>query len=195
MASNKWTQQPPLSGSSTRVVLAERAFIAPSDTVYADPTAKLAGTDPASPWADLGIVKDSKILLTYTKDTKPVETGIEKVLRGTYVLGKKATATFTLEQYDIGTLALVGGLTPTAVGAIGNKVQIGQDDIVEGALLFLGTNKVDAKEFHHYTKKASLSWSIAEDGDARVMKVDAMLYSFLAAGETVEGFVTMIVLD
>jgi hypothetical protein len=176
-------------------VLAERAFLAPADTVYADPTAKLAGTDPASPWVDLGIVKDSKILLTYTKDTKPVETGIEKVLRGTYVLGKKASASFTLEQYDIGTFTTVGGLTSTAVGAIGNKVQIGQDDIVEGALLFCGTNKVDAKEFQHYTKKASLSWSIGEDGDARVLKVDAMLYSFLAAGETVEGFITMIVLD
>jgi hypothetical protein len=176
-------------------VLAERAFIAPSLTVYADPTAKLNGANPAAPWVDLGIVKDSKITLVYTKDVKPVETGIEKVLRGTYVLGKKATASFTLEQYDIGSLALVGGLTATAVGVIGNKMQIGQDDNVENALLFLGTNKVDGKEFHHTTRKASMSWSIAEDGDARVLKVDAMLYSFLAAGETVEGFFTMIVLD
>lgn len=169
--------------------------MAPSNTAYVDPTAKLNGADPASPWVDLGIIKDSKVTLTYTKDVKPVETGIEKVRRGSYTLGKKCMASFILEQYDLDTLSLVSGLSTTAVGVIGGKLQIGQDDIVEKALLFLGTNKVDGKEFQHYTKKASLSWSIQEDTDARDLKVDADFYSFLASGETVECFVTMYVLD
>lgn len=195
MPSNKWTQGSPLSGASTRAVIAERVYIAPVGTAYADPSAKLEGADPASPWADLGIVKDSKVTLTYTKDVKPVETGIEKVRRGSYTLGKKCMASFVLEQYDIDTFALVNGLSPTAVGVIGSKMFIGQDDIVEKALLFLGTNKVDGKEFQHYTSKASLSWSIEESDDSRTIKVDADFYSFLPAGETVECFVTMYVLD
>lgn len=195
MPSNKWTQGSPLSGASTRAVLAERAYLAPVATAYADPSAKLAGADPASPWADLGIVKDSKVVLTYTKDVKPVETGIEKVRRGSYTLQKKCMASFVLEQYDMATFALVNGLSATTVGSIGSKMYIGQDDIVEKALLFLGTNKIDGKEFQHYTSKAALAWSIAEDGDFRTLKVDADFYSFLPVGETVECFFTMIVLN
>lgn len=195
MPSNKWTQGTPLSGASTRAVIAERVYIAPSNTAYVDPTVKLEGADPASPWVDLGIIKDSKVTLTYTKDTKPVETGIEKVRRGSYTLGKKCMASFVLEQYDLDTLSLVSGLSTVAVGSIGGKLHIGQDDIVEKALLFLGTNKVDGKEIQHYTKKASLAWSIQEDTDARDLKVDADFYSFLPTGETVEAFVTMYVLD
>lgn len=195
MPSNKWTQGSPLTTASTRTVLAERAYAATSATAYADPSAKLAGTDPAAAWKDLGIVKDSKVSLNYTKDVKPVETGIEKVRRGSYTLQKKCMATWTLEQYDMATLALVNGLTATAVGSIGKKMYVGQDDIVEKALLFLGTNKVDSKEFQTYVSKAALNWSIEDADDSRVIKVEADFYSFLPGGETVEAFFTMYVLD
>lgn len=195
MPSNKWTQQTPISGASTRTVLAERVYFAPANTVYADPSAKLNGADPGAPWVDLGVVKDSKVSLSYTKEVKPVETGIEKVRRGSYSMAKKCSAQFTLEQFDVDTISLLSGLSITAVGAIGGKLNLGQDDVVEKALLFLGTNKVDGKEFQHYSKRAVISWETAEDGDARVIKVTADFYSFLAAGETVEGFVTVYVLD
>lgn len=193
--SNKYTKQPPLAGSSTKVVLAERAFIAPADTVYTDPVARLDGVDPGAPWEDLGIVGGSKIQMAYTKDIRYVETGIEKVRRGSYLLGKTAEATFMLEQYDISALEALTGLTAAAVGAIGSKIQIGQDDIREVALLFVGCNKVDGKEYHTYCKKGTLSFNIQQEDDFRVMSVSCSLYPFIAVGETEEGYFTMIVLE
>jgi hypothetical protein len=194
MPSNKWTQQPALSGSSIRTVLAERVYYAAADTVYADPVAKLEGADPAG-FSDLGIIGGSKVTLTYTKEVKGVMTGMEQVRRGSYSMAKACKATFTLEQYDLDTIAIVSGLTPGTVGAIGGKLHLGQDDVVEKALLFVGTNKVDGKEFHHYSKKCSINWSIDQEDDSRVMKVEADMYAFTPASETVDAYLTMYVLD
>src|SRR5512139_1677632 len=104
MASNVWTQGSPVAGSSTKVVLAQRVFLAPADTTYSDPTAALNGTSPASPWVDLGIVAGSKVTLTYNKETKYIETGLERVRRGAYISGKNANLQFSLEQFDIDVL-------------------------------------------------------------------------------------------
>lgn len=143
---------------------------------------------------DLGVVKDSKISLVYTKTVKDVSTGIEKVRRGSYTTDKKCTASFTLEQYDLPQIENLSGLSGEAVGSIGSKIQLGQDDLVERALLFIGTNKVDGKEVQHYSKKASVNWSVVESAEIRELKVDCDFYSFLAAGETVESYVTMYIL-
>ena len=143
----------------------------------------------------MGIVKDSRVDLTYNKEVKPIETGIEKILRGSFTMAKSCMASWTLEQYDIDTMSILSGLSITAVGAIGGKLNLGTDDIVEKALLFTGTNKVDGKEHQMYSKRASIAWSIETSDDSRVIKVDARMYSFLASGETVEGFVTVYVLD
>jgi hypothetical protein len=194
MASNKYTQQPPISGASIRSVIAERCYVAAVNTAYADPGAKLDGADPAG-WTDLGIVANSKVQMTYNKDIKYIETGIDKVTRGAYTMGKTAEAQFTLEQFDLDTLELITGLTADAVGGIGGKLHIGQDDIIEKALLFVGTNKVDGKEYHTYCKKASLVYSFQDQDDARVLQVTARLYAFTPSGETVDAFFTMYVLD
>jgi hypothetical protein len=180
--SNKYTKQTPLSGSSVKAVMAERVYIAPADTVYADPSARLDGDDPGAPWEDLGVVMNSRVNLSYTKDIR-------------YALGKTAECSFTLEQYDIAAMEAVTGLAAGAVGAIGSKVQIGQDDIVEGAFLFVGVNKIDGKEHHIYTKKGVISYNIAQEDDFRVLQCSISLYPFIAAGETDEGFYTWIVLD
>lgn len=194
MPTNKYTQQPPLSGASTRTVLAERVYYANANTAYADPGAKLAGGDPAG-FSDMGIVMNSRVTLTYTKEVKPVNTGIEQVRRGSYSMAKSCKAEFTLEQFDIDLISVLSGLSITAVGGIGGKLHLGQDDVVEKALLFVGTNKVDGKEFHHYSKKCSLSWSIDQQDDSRMLKVEADMYSFLPSGETVEAYITVYVLD
>ena len=193
--SNKYTKQPPLAGSSTKVVLAERVYIADADTVYADPAARLDGDDPAAPWEDLGIVMNSRVNLTYTKDIRYVETGIERVRRGAYSLGKTAEATFTLEQYDLGQLEQVTSLTRDNVGANSGKLHIGQDDIVDKALLFVGVNKIDNKEHHIYCKKGTISFNVAQEDDFRVLQVTASLYPFVPAGETDEAYFTWYVLD
>jgi hypothetical protein len=195
MPSNKYTKQTPVSGSSTKTVLAERVYIAPADTAYADPAARLAGSDPAAPWADLGVVMNSRVNLAYTKDIRYVETGIERVRRGAYSLGKTAECTFTLEQYDLSIMELLTGLTQDLVGTASGKIHLGQDDVIERALLFVGTNKVDNKEHHIYCKKASVTFALAQEDDARVIQVTAALYPFIASGETEEGFMTWFVLE
>lgn len=194
MASNAYTQQPPISGASVKTVLAERCFIAAADTAYSDPGAKLDGATPSG-WTDLGIVAGSKVTLTYTKEIRYIETGIDKIARGAYTMGKSAECQFTLEQYDLDTLALITGLTVDAVGAIGGKLHIGQDDIIERALLFVGTNKVDGKEHHCYCKKGVINYAMQDQDDARVLNVTSRLYAFTASGETVDCFFVLYVLD
>jgi hypothetical protein len=126
---------------------------------------------------------------------KPVNTGIEQVRRGSYSMAKSCKADFTLEQYDVDTMSILSGLSITAVGGIGGKLHLGQDDVVEKSLLFYGVNKVDGKEFIHYSKKASLNWSIDMTNDARVMKVSADMYMFTPGGETVDAYVSVYVID
>lgn len=196
MASNKWTTQTPIATSSTKLVLAERAYVAPADTDYSDPTSILGGSDPSSPWVDLGVVMDSKVTMNYTKTIKPVETGIEKFRRGSYGQGKTAQATFTLEQVDMDVLELVTGLTKTQIGTTnhGYKIHIGQEDVVEKAILFAGTNMVDNKEHQTYCKKGSVTFAIKENSDSRVIDVTADLYAFVPTGQTLEAFYTLYIL-
>lgn len=199
MASNTWTQGSPLAANSTKVVLAQRVFIAAADQAYTDPTAKLNGTGPTgSPaWVDLGIVAGSKVTLSYNKETKYVETGLEKVRRGAYITGKNANLVFSLEQFDTDVLEAISGLTATALAgspSVGNKMYIGQEAVVEKALLILGTNVIDAKEHQMYCKKAQLVFNIEEQDDARVLKVTAELSAF-SPGSGADCFFTYYILD
>jgi len=195
MASNKYTQQTPLTGSSIKVVLAQRVYIAPADTAYAAPTAKLDGDDPDAPWVDLGVVDGSKVNMAYTKETNYVETGIEKVRRGAYITGKTCQLTFDLTQFDADVFEQISGLSPTAVGVIGNVFHLGQEDLVQSALLIIGTNKVDGKEHQYYCKKGAIVWSIEDSNDARILKVTADLFAFTPSGETVDAFASVYILD
>jgi hypothetical protein len=192
--SNKLTKQPPISGASTAVVLAERVYIAAADTAYAAPAVRLEGADPGG-WSDLGVVKDSRVNLSYTKEIKYVETGIERVRRGAYSLAKTAETNFMLEQYDLDTVSLLTGLTVDAVGGIGGVLHVGQDDIVEKALLFIGINKVDGKEHHIYCKKGTITFNVQQEDDRRILAASASLYPFVPTGETEEAFYSWYVLD
>jgi hypothetical protein len=174
--------------------MAERVYIAAADTAYVDPVARLDGGDPVG-WNDLGVVMNSRVNLAYTKDIRYVETGIEKVRRGAYSLGKTAECTFTLEQFDLTIMERITGLTQDVVGANSGKLHLGQDDIVERALLFIGVNKVDNKEHHVYCKKGTISFNLNQEDDARVIQVTASLYPFVPSGETEEAFYTWYVLE
>jgi hypothetical protein len=194
MASNAYTKQTPKSGSTVKAVIAERCFVHTAATAYVDPVAKLDGATPSG-WSDLGIVMGSKVALTYTKELRYVETGIERVRRASYLTQKTAQAQFTLDQYDIDVLELLTGLTADAVGVIGNKIHIGQDDVVSKAILFVGTNVVDGKEYHTYCPSANLAWNLEDNDDAKVMRVTADLFAFVPSGETVEALYSLYVLD
>jgi hypothetical protein len=198
---NKYTQQTPIAGESIRAVLADRVYVTTSGTDYADPAAKLEGdSEPAgSPaWVDLGVVANSKATLTYNKEVKYVETGIDKVRRATYLTGKNAQLAFTLEQYDMVVIQAISGLTEIAVGAVGSKIFIGQEDIIEKAVLIVSTNKIDNKEHHLFSKKAYLTFQVGETDDYRVMNVTAELTPFLPTTspvQTIEALFVLYILD
>jgi hypothetical protein len=163
-------------------------YVAPVGTSYPDPT-KLNGTDPAAPWVDLGIVMNSQVQLAYTKETKYVETGIEKVRRGAYITQKTANAQFTLEQYDMGVLEAISGIASTSITG-GKKMTVGLDDLVEKMMLFVGTNKFDGKEYHHLAKRGVITWNAQQNDDYRVIQVSAELYL-----DDTDGFFKLFVLD
>jgi hypothetical protein len=178
-------------------------YIHAADTAYTAPTAKLNGADPAGGWQDLGIVAGSKVNMSYTKETNYIETGIEKVRRGAYITGKTCQLTFDLEQFDMGVIEQISGLSSDVVedgssNPIGKAIHIGQEDLVEKALLIIGTNKIDGKEHQYYCKKAALVWAVEEQEDSRILRVTADLYAFTPSqpvAETVDAFVTMYILD
>lgn len=203
MASDLRTQQTPKTGSSTKVVLAERVYMAPSDVIlaYTAPTAKLGNAAPGGTWVDLGIVAGSKVDLTYTKEIAYIETGLEKVRRGSYLKGKTAQAVFTLEQYDMALFESLSGLTRTQVqnnagnAVIGGLIHIGQDSIVNRSLLFIGTGVIDGKEYHHYSAKGGLSFTFEMQEDSRVIKCTADLYSFVPTNESIGAYLSLYILD
>lgn len=180
MASNKYTQGTPIAGQMTRLVLAERAYIKTypdTSSVYYNGSgeAKLSGSDPAG-FTDLGIVAGSKVTLAYTKETRYVETGIERIRRGAYITQKTAQATFSLEQFDVTVLEAISAQTGTAKTG-GKMLKFGSDDVIEKALVFVGTNKVDGHEVHTYCSWAALTFQFQEADDARVIAVTADLFA------------------
>lgn len=197
VVSNKYTQQTPKASNSTKLLLAQRVYIAPENTDYTDPTAKLSGTsEPASPWVDLGIVEGSKATITYNKDIAYIETGVDRIRRGAYLRGKNASVKFQLTQFDMDVVAAVTGLTPKVVGspAIGKKIMIGQEDVVVKSLLLVGSNKLDGKEHHTFMKNAAVSMGFAEVEDYTVLDMTAEMAAFTPNGETVDALYVLYIL-
>lgn len=192
--SNKNTKQTPLSGAPAAVIVAERVYIAPANTVYATPSAKLDGTDPGAPWDDLGVIADSKVSLALTKNIQYIETGLEKIKRGSYVAGKDCQISFGMQQYHPDILAKVSGVSSVVIASTGAKTQLGQEGIVERALLFIGTNPSDGSEFQHYSKRSGLAFSVEDNGAQRQIKVTGTCYPFVdpdASWGTEEGLLNV----
>jgi hypothetical protein len=191
--SNRNTQQPPITGNSIKLILAERCYAAPTGQTYDHSVpSKLSDNLPASPWVDLGIVEGSKVTITYNKDVAYVETGIDKIRRGSYLRGKNAQAKFQLTQVDHTVYGALG-LNVDAVSG-GYQVIVGQEDVVEKALLFVGTNKLDGKEHQTYSDDAAVSFGYAEAEDARLIDVTAELFAFTPYGESVDALYVLWIL-
>lgn len=189
MPSNKYTRQDPLSATTVRQVLAERVYVGKANPqAYSDPTARTDGTDSGilSNWNDLGIVMNSAVQLSYNKETKYIETGIEKVRRGVYITGKTAQAQFTLEQFDWNVLQYVSGITAGTfthnTSITGHKMNFGADDVVTCSLLFIGTNKYDGMEIHTWCKSTVVNYSFVQNDDSRQLQVTADLLPFDDSG-------------
>lgn len=187
--SNRQTQQPSLSGSSVKCILASRVFVAPINTaqpqhrVNSNPTSVWVPTT----WSDMGAVMKSKVQVSYNKTYADVRSGLDGVYKLSYVTEKTAEFAFSLDNFDMPVMGMITGNTSVTVsvsGYTGQKLWIGAEDVVTRALLLVGTNKIDNKEHHYYNPAAILKFQWAEDGDAIVVAVTATLKGFDTVAKT-----------
>jgi hypothetical protein len=192
IASDIRTMGDPLTGSSTKLIPATRVYIKTAITTpFTEPASgRITATTGPAGWTDLGGILNSKVMITYNKDLKEIRTGLDQILRVSYVSNKTATASFALENYDVAALAAITGQTALLVYSgtpsayVGQKLFIGKEDVVSKAIMFLCTNKIDNKEHRFFNPSADLSFTFEEDGDSVVIRVTASLNGFVPADDT-----------
>lgn len=196
---NKNTTQTPVAivgNAGTQVIRfipACRVYLKTSDSTTAAPVqnyyTKSNGTTPAG-WTDLGIMNGPGQVL-YVKTKKEIQTGIDKVVRAVYIAQKTANIDFSLDQYDDLALAQVSGLAPSIVTAQSIvNYQLGQEDVVQKAILLVAQNKLDGKEIQFYHPNAYISFQTEYNGDEMRLKVNAELVAFTSVGATVDSLIS-----
>jgi hypothetical protein len=197
---NRNTTQSPMTtagrtGSQLiRLIPAPRIYVKAPDALTATPVQSYYnpsnGSTPAG-WTDLGIVAGN-LKLVYDKKVKEVMTGIDQYLRAAYVEQKKASIDFELEQFDDVNVELLTGFTGSVItsGSIINY-QLGQEDLIQKAILIVFQNKLDQKEFQFYNPNAFLNFQFNETASGMTLKVTGLFPSFTAAGQTNESFYSM----
>lgn len=163
---------------------APRVYIKTKDSTATPVLIKSNGAKPTG-WTDLGIV-EGKVKIEYTKERKEVRTGIDQVLRASYAGQKGASFEFVLSQFDDVVVKELTGLTASTITA-GSIVQfgIGQDDVVERAILLVVQNKLDGKEIQFYNPLSFISMTIEDSGEATVVRGRCDLPAFTwAAADT-----------
>jgi hypothetical protein len=196
---NRNTTQTPMTavGRTTpqviRLIPAPRIYVKTADSTTAAPVQNYYtvsnGSTPAG-WTDLGIVSGNA-KVTYNKKVNQVKTGIDEYLRAAYVGSKEAMIEFDLAQFDDVNIELLTGFTGSVItsGSIVNY-QVGQEDLVQKAILCVFQNKLDQKEFQFYNPNAYINFVYAEGNDGMVLRVTALLPSFTATGQTAETFLS-----
>jgi hypothetical protein len=183
---NKNTTQTPLSSglSGTQVVKfidAPRVYIKAVDTSIYPVTTKSNGSTPSG-WTDLGGV-EGKLKITYTKEIKEIRTGIDQLLRQSYVGQKTGEFEFVLNQFDDVVIKELSGLSASTITA-GSAVSfgLGSEDIISRALLLVSQNKLDGKEWQFYSPNADVSFTIEDSGEATVVRGKGNLKAFTFNG-------------
>lgn len=186
ISSNKVTTQEPVASGLTGVqvtkfIAADRVYIKTKDTVAAPVTTKSNGVTPSG-WTDLGMV-NGKVQIAYEKELQEIRTGIENVLRDTYVRQKGGTFEFQLSQFDDVVMQAVSGLTASQIIA-GSTYQfkIGSETIVEKALLLTSQDFLTGKEWQFYHPAARLSFNIEDNGEETVIRGTGQLVAFSFGG-------------
>lgn len=179
---NKNTSQTPVSTGLTgtqvvKFIDAARVYVKTKDTNATPVTAKSNGSTPSG-WTDLGIV-DGKVKITYEKELFEVRTGIDSILRSTFVKQRTGMFEFTLSQFDDVVIKELSGITPSTLSA-GSTVQfaIGQEDVIDKALLLVVQNKLDGKEWQFYAPAAQMTFNIGDAGEATVVNGKGNLPAF-----------------
>jgi len=157
-------------------IKAEASYSSPAPV-----TTKSNGVAPSG-WTDLGIV-NGNVKITYTKNVKEVRTGIDQILRQTYIDKKTAQFEFALSQFDDAALSALSGLTASQIVA-GSTYQyaIGAEDVVGTSLLLVLQNKLDGKEWQFYTPTANMTFDIADASGEVVLNGKGELLAFAWGG-------------
>lgn len=197
--SNMNTRQTPMVATGAtgaqvvKFIDGPRVYIKAVDSTPTPLGVKVNG-DPATnaaAWTDLGIV-NGKLGIAYTKEITEIRTGMDKVLRYTYVGQKDANFDFGLSQFDdvvIGALSGVAAEVVTSGSAV--RFGIGSEDVVQKALLLVIQNKLDGKEIQFYNPSAFLSFNIEDSGEETIARGSGKLPLF--AWNSSEALFTMTV--
>lgn len=182
VTTNKNTQQDPIltgkTGSqSIKFLDAPRVYIKAKDTSATPITVKSAGTTPSG-YTDLGIV-DGKLKISYTKDVTEIRTGVDNILRSSFVRQRSGEFEAALSQFDDVVLENISGVTPSVITS-GSIVQfaLGAEDVIEKAIILAVTNKIDGKEIQFYAPAAQLSFTFEDAGDFTVARLRCNLPAF-----------------
>lgn len=180
---NKNTTQTPLTSGLTgtqviKFIDAPRFYIKAKDSTPTPPVAKSNGSTPAG-WTDLGVV-EGKARVAYDKELNEIRTGIDNILRVSYVRQRTGTLECVLTQFDDVVIQELSGVTPSVITS-GSIVQfaIGGEDVIEKAILLVLQNKIDGKELQFYHPAGNVSFTIEESGDATVVRARVNLPAFV----------------
>jgi hypothetical protein len=211
---NKNTQQSPLTNpagaqtglQSIKFIPAGRVYLktAPDSTtaapvnVYAAYTQKSNGqtiTAPVGTGVTVGSYVDLGIMLTpgkltYNKVQKKVQTGLDKITQLIYVESRDANLEFELTQLDDYILQQLGFKASVITAGSSINFQVGQEDVVNCALVVVYQNKIDGKEIQWYHPSAALTVTFNQSGDELSVKVMCELIAFTAAGSSLLSLVS-----
>lgn len=190
---NNWTQQVPMSAvgetgvQSIRHIPASRVFFKTPDSTTAAPVNIMAayanktnGTVPSG-WTDGGIM-DGVGKVVYTKKIAQIMLGIDKVVAATYVQERSAQITFDLAQLDDQVLQMLGFISSVITPGSSINFQLGQEDVVAKAVLFVYASKLDSKEIQWYHPSGQISADVKNVSDYLVASCTCDLIAFTPAG-------------
>lgn len=211
---NKNTQQTPLSNPSGAVtgvqsikfIPAGRVYLktSPDSTtatpvnLYAAYTQKSNGQTVVAPvgagvtagsYVDLGIMLTPG-KLTYNKVQKKVQTGLDKITQLIYVESRDASLEFELTQLDDYLLQQLGFVASVITAGSSINFQVGQEDVINAALIVVYQNKIDGKEIQWYHPSAALTVTFNQNGDELSIKVHAEMVAFQAVGASLLSLVS-----
>lgn len=184
------TRQTPITTGKTgtqviKFINAPRVYIKAVDSTPTPVVVKSNGTTPSG-YTDLGIVND-QVAITYSKDINEVRTGIDEVLRATYVRRKTAGFEFQLSQFDDVVMEQVSGLTASQIvnGSI-YQFALGSEEVIQRALLMVVQDKLTGKEWQFYHPNAFLSFTISDSNGETILTGKGDLPMFAWGGGSSE---------
>ena len=176
VVSNLNTKQTPMTAAgltgvqSVKFIQSPRVYLKAVDASPTPVVVKSNGVLPTG-WTDTGIINGAA-KITYTKSVKEVRTGIEQVFRGEYIDKKTGSIEADLAQFDDSLIAQLTGLTASVVTS-GSIVQfgMGQEGIVNKAILLVIQNVLDGKEIQLYNPNAYLNFQYNTSSDEQGVKL------------------------